>query len=293
MDSSWGELSTFSTWIILNLLFIWTPVLVCLIPGTWFSRRFTRNRFPLAFLLSGFVYFAGYFVAYILLIVYVFPGPSIPWEKFAPFAELRDATPWALALRIPYLLAVVCALWATRPATAADPNGNRVLRSELPASARGQDWSCFSRQGLGGLVLAGLSSVLLLCLLLCRMPQFHGVLSAAILVKALLYVLAAALAGAAGTAVYWNSSSCAFLSHPSITFDRFAIDSAACWVWAPAVFLLSANHSLLAPLVVGLGAMVLWLRLRGAIPEPAIPQPIVTEMFETALLKPGVSGTDC
>jgi hypothetical protein len=287
MDSSWGQISTFSTWMILNLLFIWTPVLLCLVPGTWISRNFSRSRFPLAFLLSGFVYVAGYFVTYVLMIVFAFPGPSIPWQRFTPLAEATDISPWALALRLPYLLAVLCALWVTRTAKTADPKESRVLRIAFPeAGASEPDWRGFSRQGLGGLVLSGLSSAAFLCLLLCRMPQFHGVLSAALLLKALLYVVTAALAGTAGTALYWNSSSSAFLSHPPVTIDRFAIDSAACWVWIPAAFLLTANHSPLAALVVGLGATELGLRLRVAIPETAVPEPAATELFEGALRKP-------
>jgi len=287
MDSSWGEISTFSMWMILNLLFIWAPVVMCLIPGTWISRSFSRSRFPLAFLLSGFVYFAGYFVTYVLMIVYSFPGPWIPWRRFTPLTEAADIHPWALALRIPYLLAVLCAMWVTRPAKSAH-RGNRLLRLASP-NADGAEWDRrnFSRQGLGGLVLAGLTSTLVLCLLLCRMPQFHGAFSAALLVKALLYVLAAALAGAAGTAICWNSSSSAFLSHPPVTFDRFAIDCAACWVWVPATFLLATSDSLLTPLVAGLGATVLGLRLRAAIPEPAISEPGARELFDSVLRKPG------
>lgn len=290
MDSSWGELSTFSTWVILNLLFIWTPVLLCLIPGTRISRSFSRTRFPLAFLLSGFVYFAGYFATYVLLIVYAFPGPSIPWQRFTPLMEAGDISPWALALRVPYLLAVLCALWATRPARAADQSP-RVPRLAAPvAAAMQRDWTAFSRQGIGGLVLAGLASALFVCLLLCRMPELHGVLSAALIIKALLYVGAAALAGAAGTALYWNSSSCAFLSHPPVTFDRFAIDCAACWVLIPAIFLLAANHSLLTPLAAGVAATLLALRLRAVIPETTIAEPAAMEMFERALRRPRREG---
>ncbi|HTV81923.1 MAG TPA: hypothetical protein VME18_04685 [Acidobacteriaceae bacterium] len=286
MDSSWGEISTFSMWMILNLLFVWTPVLLCMIPGTWISRSFSRSRFPLAFLLSAFVYFAGYFVTYVLMIVYAFPGPSIPWQRFTPLAEAADIHLWALALRVPYLLAVLCALWVTRPARGT-AGGSGALRLARPAAAAAaSDWKAFSRQGLGGLMLAGLLSTLFLCVLLCRMPQFHGVLSVALLVKAVLYVVAAALAGAAGTAVYWNSSSSAFVSHAPVTLDRFAIDSAACWVWVPAAFLLGTNDSLLTPLVAGLGAAMLGLRLRAAIPDAATPETGAAELFERALRKP-------
>jgi len=287
MDSSWGALSTFSTWILLNLLFIWTPVLLCLIPGTWISRCFSRSRFPLAFLLSGFLYFAGYFTTYVLMIVYAFPGPSVSWQRFTPLAELTNGSPWALALRVPYLLAVLCALWTTQPVRTGKRSGTRVLQLEAATvKAPDGEWRGFSRQGLGGLVLAGLSSSFLLCLFLCRMPQLHGVLSAALLVKAVLYVAAAALAGAAGTALYWNSSSCAFLANPPVSFDWFAFHSAACWVWVPAAFLLAMNHSRLTPLAVGAGATVLGLRLREAIPDTGAAEPAAMELFESALRKP-------
>jgi hypothetical protein len=288
MDSSWGHLSTFSAWMILNLMFIWTPALLCLIPGTWISRSFRRGRFPLAFLLSGFLYFAGYFTTYVLMMLYAFPGPSVPWQRFTPLTELTNGSPWALALRAPYLLAVVCALWVTQPVQPGKRSWTRVLQLEsAAASAPEGEWRAFSRQGLGGLVLAGLSSSFLLCLFLCRMPQFHGVLSAVLLVKAVLFVAAAVLAGAAGTALYWNSSSCTFLANPPVSFVRFAFDIAACWMWVPAAFLLAMNHSLLAPLAVGLAATVLGLRLREAIPDIGAAEPAAMELFESALRKPG------
>jgi len=287
MDTPWSSVSAFSLWMVLNLLFIWTPIFLCLIPNTWISRSISRRRFRLALLLTAFVFFAGYFVEWVLFMVFSWPGPAIPGHSFTPTAELTDVRTWALMLRIPYFLSVLCALWTTQVPTAAGPCEEAVPQPRSLTGHRERvlpaDPSRFNLVGLPGLLVSGFVSALFACLLLCRMPGIHGVVNAKLVVEALVYVGMAALAGAGGTALYWNSSDSPFTSNPPLSFDRFALVTAASWVWVPVAFLLVVHHSPAAPFAIALGAASLAAGLRGAIPEPIIPEAPVKGMFEGAL----------
>lgn len=128
------------------------------------------------------------------------------------------------------------------------------------------------------LACAGLLNALIAAVLLCRLPQSGAPSIFGLLVRAALYVSLAAIAGAAGSWLYWSPS-----SHPSklnfpISMVRFDLACIEGWVWVPAVVLLVAEPSPAAAVVAAIGAVVFGKSLRAVITSTLhLPSPLPSE----------------
>ncbi len=115
-------------------------------------------------------------------------------------------------------------------------------------------------------IIAGLVNSLIAAFLLCRLPDSHAPSLVALLVRAVIYISIATLAGMAGARFYWNRSSVAYGPEVPLSFGLFAVVNAAGWVWVPSVVLLSREDSLVSPALAMLGSVIFARGLRKIIP---------------------------
>lgn len=126
---------------------------------------------------------------------------------------------------------------------------------------------------LSYVVLAGMGNALIWAFLLFRLPADHSPSLHSLLIRSLIYVSGAVLAGAAGSRFYWGRFSVPFTTEPPLSFPLFAIVNACAWVWVPAVVLLSRQDSPGSAFLAALGAALLANGLRRIIPPETRPRP--------------------
>jgi hypothetical protein len=127
-------------------------------------------------------------------------------------------------------------------------------------------------------VAAGLLICLLAAFTFLRLPAAHMPTLTALSIRALAFVIIAALAGTAGSWYYWKNSASPFSANPSVPFARIALACAVGWVWVPAVVLFSREDSPLTVFAAIVAATLLAFALRKAIPSGAVPQAAAAEI---------------
>jgi hypothetical protein len=125
---------------------------------------------------------------------------------------------------------------------------------------------------LGYVILAGLGNAFIAAFLLFRLPADHAPSLHSLLIRSVIYVSGAVLAGAAGSRFYWNRFSVPFRTDPPLSFPQFAIVNAGAWVWVPAVVLLSREDSPGSAILFALGAALLANGLRRIVVSEARPR---------------------
>ncbi len=131
------------------------------------------------------------------------------------------------------------------------------LDSRPPASMR------FFALAIGaGLLFTLLAAVIFMHLPAARVPR-----SPALCLRALAFVVVAALAGTFGSWYYWKNSASPLRANPPASFASVALAGAAGWVWVPAIVLLSREDSPLTAVIATLAAALFSFALRKAIPS--------------------------
>ena len=62
-----------------------------------------------------------YFATFILMNLFAWPGLEIDRSGMTPLREIADLRTWAMAIRVPYLVTLLCAMWRTVPRLATAP----------------------------------------------------------------------------------------------------------------------------------------------------------------------------
>ena len=128
------------------------------------------------------------------------------------------------------------------------------------------------RRFTGYLILAGLTNAAIAAYLLFHLPASREPTMRSLIIRALLFVGGAVLAGMAGSRFYWNRSSAALRADSPLSFRRFVLVNAEAWVWVPAIVLLSRRDSPGSALLSTLGAALLSNGLRRALPRSTVLQ---------------------
>jgi hypothetical protein len=142
------------------------------------------------------------------------------------------------------------------------------------------------RAFIGFFVAIGLVNATIVALLLCRLPQSHVPSLRPLVLRAAVYVVAAAIAGVAGAYLYWRRFSPPFRLNSPIAFAEFSLICAAGWVWVPAAVLLSAQDSRATAMIGILCGAILGVGLRKGIAEHIDEAPAffeTREMFSATL----------
>lgn len=116
MDLSFKGISTIAVWLTLNVIFLWAGVLFYFISHPNFAKRFTRRQITRAFLLAAFAFLPAYVVTFIVTNLYFFPGSQVDRNTMTLLGEFMDVRLWANAIRIPFLVTLLCALCKPYPA---------------------------------------------------------------------------------------------------------------------------------------------------------------------------------
>ena len=273
MDAPFAGLSSFGLWLVLNVAFLWVGLLVYFVSHSSFAKSFVRKDILRAFLVAAPIFLLAYFGVFVAMNLLFYPGPTIVRRTMTPLGEIFDLRMGALALRVPYFITLLCALWEARPHSAfgaRDANFGFPI-DQMPAEAPQMFLANESERSPASfvrfLVIAGLINALIAAVLLCRLPASHAPTLPGLLVRAILYVTLGALAGTAGAWWYWRRASASMGSSLPLPFSLFALTCAAGWAWVPAVVLLAGQDTPVTALVAAIGAAILALGLRRAIPS--------------------------
>jgi len=272
MDWPFGDLSRFAVWFLLNLVFLWAGLFLFHIAQAQFKSRISLRPIARSFLRALSIFLPVYFGTFVVMNLLSFPGPHVARTTMLTVGELIDLRTWAIALRVPYFITLLVALWHTRPLAAAAAAPPIAPPIEIPATAPHETLfqTEFDRIGpstlLRFLVFAGLVNSLIASILLCRLPSSHAPSFANLAARAILYVATGALAGAAGQWWYWRRSA-AHGSLLPLPYSLFALTCATGWIWIPAVVLFAAQESSLSLAVAAISAAGLAAGLRRIVAE--------------------------
>jgi hypothetical protein len=286
LNPAWGLSHLFSMfwlWVALNVGFIWTGMLLFVMVHSRFASSFSRVKLRRAFRLVPFIFLPMYFVTFVLMNLFAYPGFDIDQGALTPIGEIADWKMRADALRIPYFLTILWTMWAATPLMSTlSPTSVAWRPVRLPNQAGTSAANAVSKPSLDTytakrfLVLmigAGLLNALIAGFLICRLPPSHTPSIGSLAARAIFYVAAGALAGMAGIYLYWNSPSSPFRTAPPLPFSLFALASAAGWIWVPSMVIFSEQLSSATALVGAIGAFLLTAALRHATSSLFAPVP--------------------
>jgi hypothetical protein len=259
-------------WIGLNAIFLWSGMLVFIAAHAEFRRKLHRQKLLRGFLLSLLLFILAYATTFVLTNLLWYPGLSIQPSAMTPLAELVDLRLWANAVRVPYWIALVGALWG------AIPQAIRTMELRVDASSALTEYS--EHSGVLTLaseqnsfpairlllltVTAGLINAMILSFLLLRLPEDHAPSLVSLCIRSIFYVSLGALAGVGGSWFYWSNSSKQFRNRSPLPFSLFALVCAAGWIWIPSMVLFSEQVSAMTAVVAMIGALTLASGLRNA-----------------------------
>ncbi len=251
-------------WMVINSTFLWAGIVVYISSQRCFGRTFHKGMLRRAFLLAPFILPPAYFVTFVLGNLYwysFFTGVTL---SATPMGQITDLRLLADVIRIPYFVALLCALWGAAPqsmhtlqplfaGSTLDEPSAQTDSLELVSSL-----DPFTvRRFFGLMVVAGLINATIVAILLCRLPDSHAPTFTSLLVRAVTYVVLGVLAGGAGTWLYWKSPASPFREHSPVSFPLFALVCASGWVWTPSMALFSEQASAAGSLVAAISAYVL------------------------------------
>jgi hypothetical protein len=290
--------SMFCLWVALNLAFIFVGMLLFIIVHSRIAAAFSIRKVGRAFRLAPLIFLPLYFATFVIINLFAYPGFVIDERARTPLGEVIDWTMRADALRIPYFLTVLWAMWGATPLmksisttlfelksmkSTTDASVSAANASPIPSPASYAD-PYTTKRFLVFMVGAGLLNALIAGFLLCRLPNSHAPSFQSLLVRAILYVLIGAFAGIAGIYLYWNSSASPFRAAAPVPFVLFALACAAGWIWVPSMVIFSEQLSAAAAYVGAIGAFLLAASLRHAtafvlVQKPRVPFPESSEDF--------------
>lgn len=136
-------------------------------------------------------------------------------------------------------------------------------------------------------VIAGCVAVLIAASLLCHIPAGQSLSRIAVFAIAVLYMVAAVLAGAVGAWLFWKPAS--DRSVPRLLI--FVLSCGAAWIWVPAVVLLLRQNSIWAVMIAAVAGAILANRLRqldappggGPLWDQPLPPPEERPLFAESL----------
>lgn len=263
-------LPAFVLWAVLHSTFLWAGMLIYILCHGKLGKAFRRNQVSRAFLLAPLLFSPIYGAAFVLANLYwysVFVNAKL---AATPLGQIADLRMLADVIRIPYFIALLCALWAIpRSTRTSQPLCVETTPIEPPTLSETIAFvstldSLTLKRFFGFMVSVGLINAMIGGFLLCRLPASHSPSLSSLLLRAVLYVAVGALAGVVGTWLYWRNPSSPFRQGAPLPFTLFALVCAAGWVWVPSMAIFSEQISAGTAFVAMIGAFVLASGLRSA-----------------------------
>src|ERR1019366_6209928 len=280
----------FALWLALNSTFLGIGIVTFILSQTNFKQILRSKSLRRSFPMALFIFVPVYAATFVLVNLYWYSYFAHAKLAATPLGQAADLSILANVTRIPYFIALLCALWNAipRPFRTSD----RVLLDSSPiASSTKSDSRAFVsrldpytvKRFFALMVIAGLINAMIAAFLLCRLPESNAPTLTSVFARAIEYVAVGALTGVVGAWVYWKSPSSPFRAHPPIPFPLFALVCAAGWVWVPSMMILSEQISPGTAAVAVVGAILLATGLRKAtafVFAPAQTAPFKTQQAE-------------
>jgi hypothetical protein len=256
-------------WIALHSAFVWAGMLIFIAAHGSLRRRLDGGRLRRGFLLAPLIFVPLYGFMFLMVNLYWYSAFAQASLASTPLGEIADLRVLADVLRIPYLVALVSALWEAIPRSQGRPEA--IAYESIPQEAEVHSHTLALLQTLepialnrffGFLVAAGLMNAMIGGFLLCQLPESHAPSMASLLIRAACYVAVGVVGGVAGTWLYWRSPASPLRESAPLPLTLFALVGAAGWVWVPAMAILSEQISPAIAIVAMIGAFVLTSGLR-------------------------------
>ena len=257
----------FAGWLLLHSTFLWAGILIYYVANTSLGRAFRSARINRSFLLAPLVFAPVYGATMVWGALYWYSFFANAKLASSPLGQIADLQMLAEVIRLPFFIALLCALWNLVPQSARV--SQTVLGTSPPVDSSTQSDSLgltphTLRRFLALMVGAGLVNAMIAAFVLCSLPASHTPTLQSLLLRATLYVAAGGLAGMIGTYLYWHSPANPFRLDPPLPFSLFALVCAAGWLWVPSMVMFWLQISGAAALVAGIGAFFLAIGLRQA-----------------------------
>jgi hypothetical protein len=258
-------------WIALHTAFVWGGMLIFIAAQGSFRKRLDGGELRRGFLLAPLTFTPLYGVMFLLVTLYWYSAFQQASLATTTVGQIADVRLLADVLRIPYLVALLAALWEAIPRSQGSSKAIADDSMQLGAEAHSDTLALLQtvepialNRFFGFMVAAGLMNAMIGGFLLCRLPESHAPSIGSLLIRAACYVAVGVVGGVAGTWLYWRSPASPLRDSAPLPFTLFALVCAAGWVWVPAMAILSEQISPVTALVAMVGAFVLATGLRGA-----------------------------
>jgi hypothetical protein len=167
-------------WTILHSLFLWTGILSFGVLNLIAKNPVSPTKIKRGFLLASAIFVPLYGATFLLV--------TLNWNWYSHFenwqlgnsalGELTDLRPLADAIRIPYFVALIVALWGVVPRLVRSP---QLAKTELFEASDSSEPSAQiepidlprAKRFLAFVAIAGLINSMISALILCRLPELH------------------------------------------------------------------------------------------------------------------------
>ena len=287
-------------WLLLNSIFLWTGIFVFILFTSNFREVIRGKMLRRPFLLASLIFLPIYGATFLFGNLYwysFFPNARLATTPLGQIADLRML---ADVMRMPYFIALLCALWSAIPRSI--HRTQLLLVDSLPIESSTQSDalnlapaldSYTVKRFFGLMVGAGLINAMLAGILLCRLPELHSTTVVTLFTRAILHVVIGVLAGVGGSWLYWKNPSSPYRERSPIPFPLFALVCASGWIWVPPMAIFSEQLSSVTAIVAAIGAVFLAIGLRyatfsvfaPAVPDAAIYESEDAELFSQSLYR--------
>ena len=258
-------------WLLLNSIFLWTGIFVFILFTGNFREVIRGKMLRRPFLLASLIFLPIYGATFLWGNLYwysFFPNARLATTPLGQIADLRML---ADVMRMPYFIALLCALWSGIPRTIHRTQLLLVDSPPIESSTESDVLKFVStldsytvKRFFGLMVGAGVINAMLAGILLCRLPELYSPTFATLFIRAILHVVIGVLAGVGGSWLYWKNPSSLFREHAPIPFPLFALVCASGWIWVPSMAIFSEQLSPATAIVAAIGAVFLAVGLRYA-----------------------------
>ena len=263
----------FALWLVCHSVFLWAGTLIYAGTHRAFGPAIRREGLTRALATAPLVFAPIYGATFVVMNLYWYSLPGLAGQRLAspPVEQITDLRLLADAIRLPYCVALLVAMWRAVPTWGrsvlrlADENDEWLAPStesapdlalNLPAARRFARWT----------IVGGFLNATIVVFILCRLPGAHSSSLTALLLRSSVYVVLAAVSGIGGMWFYWNGPWNSFRERSPLPFALFVLVCAGAWVWVPPMVIFSEQMSAAMCLMAMFGGYVLASGLRTSIP---------------------------
>ncbi len=260
-------------WTIAHAAFLWAGLLIYQLAHAILGRKLRRGDLRRAFWLATFILPPVYFVTFVFVDLYQYSVPALAHARLAAtsLAQITDVGLLSDLIRVPYFVALLCALWGTvhpfvRQQTALSgesvAEGSTLFSHSIVVSTN--YFATSVRRFFAWMVAASLINASIAAILLCELPASGDITLKALLIRTICSIAVGVAAGAIGAYAYWQSPWSPFRDRPPVPFTLFVLACCSGWIWVPAMIIFSRALSAAGAFVAMVGAFAMAGALRRA-----------------------------